>query len=200
MENWKLRRRYLIKLCLVVLITCGAIWFVLNAGSLLVVDAPQPSDVIVVLAGETNVRPAHALALLNRGYAPRALLDVPAATKIYEFSQVELAEQYIHDLPQHAAMKVCPITGLSTRDESHDVAHCLAHETGTRILLVTSDFHTRRALSIFRHELRGKTVSVAAAHDDTQFGTRWWTHRQWAKTGVDEWLRVIWWNAVERWQ
>lgn len=194
-----MRNRFVVK-CIVVLVICGAIWFVINAGRILVVDAPQASDIIVVLAGETNVRPARALELLNRGYAPRVLIDVPAATRIYEFSQVQLAEQYIHDLPQHAAMTVCPITGLSTRDESRDVARCLAHETGTRILLVTSDFHTRRALSIFRHELRGMTVSAAAAHDDMQFGTRWWRHRQWAKTCLDEWLRVIWWNAIERWQ
>jgi hypothetical protein len=41
---------------------------------------------------------------------------------------------------------------------------------------------------------------VAAARDDTQFGTRWWTDRQWAKTCLDEWLRLIWWNGVERWR
>lgn len=181
------------------LIICAALWFAANAGKLLMVDTPQRSDIIVVLAGETDRRPARALDLLNQGYAPRVLLDVPAATKLYAFSQVELAQKYIQDLPGHAAWSVCPITGLSTRDESHDVARCLAHETGTRVLLVTSDFHTHRALDIFRHELHGKTVTVAAAHDDRQFGAHWWTHRQWAKTCVDEWLRVIWWNAVDRW-
>jgi len=70
----------------------------------------------------------------------------------------------------------------------------------SRILIITPDFHTRRAPSIFRHEIQGKSFSVAAAYDDTQSRTRWWTRRQWAKTCVDEWLRRLWWTAVERWR
>jgi len=174
--------------------------FAANAGKMLVVDDPKPSDVIVVLAGETDHRPTLALELLEQGYAHRVLIDVPADAKIYDSTQVQLAEKYVRGLPQAADVRICPIVGLSTRDESHDVEQCLTHEQGTRILLVTSEFHTRRSLSTFRQELRGKTFSVAAARDGSQFGTRWWTHRQWAKTCLDEWLKVIWWNAVERWQ
>jgi len=171
-----------------------------GAGKFLVVDAPQPSDVILVLAGETDYRPARALELLNQGYGRRIVIDVPAASTIYEFTQLDLAAKYIHDLPQGAAMSVCPIDGLSTRDESHDAEKCLARESGTRILIVTSDFHTRRALSIFRHEIRGKSFSVAAAHDEAEFGTRWWSHREWAKTCLYEWMRLSWWNVIDRWR
>jgi uncharacterized SAM-binding protein YcdF (DUF218 family) len=64
---------------------------------------------------------------------------------------------------------------------------------------VTSEFHTRRALSTFRRELPRRTFSVAATYDSAQFGTHWWTHRQWAKTVVDEWLRLLWWSVVDRW-
>jgi len=177
-----------------------ALLFGANAGKMLVIDDPQPSDVIVVLAGETDHRPTQALELLEHGYARRVLIDVPADAKIYDSTQVQLAEKYVRGLPQAAEVGICPIVGLSTRDESHDVEQCLTHEQGTRILLVTSEFHTRRSLSTFRHELRGKSFSVAAARDATQFGARWWTHRQWAKTCLDEWLKVIWWNAVERWR
>lgn len=178
----------------------GMLIFAFKAGTLLVVDDPKPSDVIVVLAGETDHRPSHALQLLQQGYGRRVLLDVPADAMIYDTQQMEIAQKYVQNLQQAASIAICPIVGLSTRDESHDVAQCLTHEQGTRILLVTSAFHTRRSLSTFRHELRGKTFSVAAARDDTQFGVHWWAHRQWAKTCVDEWLRLLWWNAVERWR
>jgi DUF218 domain len=178
----------------------GAVTFAANAGRWLVVDAPEPSDVILVLAGETDRRPARALQLMDQGYGRRVLIDVPAAVKIYEFTQVQLAERYIQNLPQAASVRICPIAGLSTRDESHDVGQCLAHDDGNRILIVTSEFHTRRSLSIFRHEVHGKSFSVAAARDNKQFGTNWWAHRQWAKTCVDEWLRLLWWAAVDRWR
>jgi hypothetical protein len=171
-----------------------------NAGRLLVVDAPQKSDVILVLAGETDHRPARALELLEQGFARAEVIDVPAATKIYDVTQVQLAEQYIQSLPQSSHIKVCPIVGLSTKEESHDAEKCLAGEEGNRVLIVTSDFHTRRALSVFRREVRDRSFSIAAAHDSTQFGTRWWMHRQWAKTCVDEWMRLVWWTFVDRWK
>jgi hypothetical protein len=187
-------------LILGVVLFAGLVVFAANAGRLLVMDAPQPSDVLLVLAGETDRRPARALQLLDQGYGRRVVIDVPAVARIYESTELELARKYIEHLPQAASVRICPIKGLSTREESHDAEKCLAYEEGTRVLIVTSDYHTRRAVSIFRHEVHGRSFSVAAARDDTQFGTRWWTNRQWAKTCVDEWLRLVWWNVVERWR
>jgi hypothetical protein len=171
-----------------------------NAASFLIIDKPRPSDVIIVLAGETNRRPERALQLLSEGYGRRIVLDVPANSTIYEFTQVQLARQYIHDLPQGASISICPIEGLSTKDESKDAGNCLAREGGKSVLIVTSDFHTRRALSVFRRELPQYTYSVAASRDDGQFGARWWAHRQWAKTFVDEWMRLLWWKGVDQWR
>ncbi|HET6177410.1 MAG TPA: YdcF family protein [Candidatus Sulfotelmatobacter sp.] len=172
----------------------------LNAGRILVLDAPERSDVILVLAGETDRRPARALELLDQGYGRRVVIDVPADAKLYGSTEVQLAEHYIQHLPQAESVRVCSTKGMSTRDEAHDAEKCLIQGEGSRILIVTSDFHTRRALSIFRHELRGTSFSVAAVRDETQFGARWWSHRQWAKTCVDEWLRLLWWSAVDRWR
>jgi hypothetical protein len=193
-------RRKCVGIAIVILLTAMFAVFAASAGSMLVVDAPKRSDVILVLAGETDRRPTRALQLLDQGYARQVVIDVPAAAKVYGFTQVELAEKYVQSLSQAASISVCALDGLSTRDESHDAEKCLAREPGKRVLIVTSDFHTRRALSIFRHEIREKSFSVTAVQDDTQFGKRWWTHRQWAKTCVDEWLRLLWWNAVDRWR
>jgi hypothetical protein len=171
-----------------------------RAGNFLLVDAPRQSDVILVLAGETDRRPGRALELLAQGYGRRVVIDVPAGAKVYEFSQVELARKYIQDLPQAASVSICPIEGLSTKDESKDAEKCLEPEVAKSVLIVTSDYHTRRALEIFRRELPGRDYSAAAVRDDSYFGTRWWQHRQWAKTFVDEWLRLIWWKAVDQWR
>ena len=197
-KKWMARGRVRLAIgcaAIVLLIT-----FALLAGKMLVVDAPQPSDLILVLAGETDRRPARALELQRRGYGTHVLIDVPADVKIYKFSQLNLAETYVRDLPDSASVSICPIHGLSTREETHDVEKCLSAQNDRRILIVTSDFHTRRALSIFRHELPNKSFSIAASHNSAEFGPRWWTHRQWAKTCSGEWLRTIWWNAVERWK
>jgi hypothetical protein len=177
-----------------------AVLFAGSAGRVLVVDDPHPSDVILVLAGETDRRPARALQLLAQGYGRRVVINVPVQSKIYEFTQLQLAQEYVQSLPQSASVRVCPVEGLSTRDESHDAGKCLAREESKSVLIVTSDFHTRRALSIFRHELRGRNFSVAAARDGAQFGAPWWAHRQWAKTCFEEWLRLLWWEGIDRWR
>lgn len=187
------------KAIFVIIAIIAALAFAANAGRILVQNDPQRSDVIVVLAGETEYRPALALQLLDRNYGRRMLLDVPAASEIYNITQLQVAREYVSSLPDNHSIDLCPIEGLSTKAESHDVAKCLALERGTKVLIVTSDFHTRRALSIFRRELPGKTFSVAAAHDPAQFGAQWWKRREWAKTCVDEWLRLAWWEAIDRW-
>jgi uncharacterized SAM-binding protein YcdF (DUF218 family) len=171
-----------------------------RSGQWLVVDEPRPSDVILVLAGETERRPARALQLLEQGFGRKVVIDVPVAATLFTFRHIELAEKYVQRLPRAASISICPIEGLSTKDEARDAEKCLAAEHAGSVLIVTSDFHTRRALSIFRHELPGRSFSVAASYDEAQFGSRWWTHRQWAKTAVDEWLRLLWWTVVDRWR
>jgi hypothetical protein len=197
MKNGRARKRVWIAAVAgaALLITLGA-----NAGRMLVVDAPESSDVILVLAGETDRRPAKGLQLLDQGYGRSLVIDVPAAAMVYNFSQVELAQKYAQGLPQAAAVRICPIVGLSTRAEAHDVEKCLAGMEGRRILIVTSEYHTRRALSIFRHEVRGRYFSMAAARDEREFGTAWWRRREWAKTSLAEWERLLWWSAVDRWR
>jgi hypothetical protein len=188
--------------CLVVFALLAGLSVILaaKAGNFLIVDAPRPSDAILVLAGETDRRPQRALQLLSQGYGKRIVLNVPANAKLYKFTQIELAQKYIQDLPQAASVSICPIDGLSTKDESKDAEKCLQREGARSVLIVTSDFHTRRALQVFRREFPGREYSVAAARNDEGFGSRWWTHRQWAKTFVDEWLRLIWWKAIDQWR
>lgn len=170
-----------------------------TSGRFLVVNDPERADAIVVLAGETDRRPARGLELLSQNYAPKMLLDVPASEVIYDRSSIDIAKAYIQNLPQHQSISICPIFGLSTKAESHDVLRCLDHAGIHRILLVTSDYHTRRARSIFQHELRGYHIFVTPAYDPQQFGTSWLGHRQWAKTNFDEWLRLVWWELLDRW-
>ncbi len=183
----------------VVVLSLAMLWLAASSATFLIADSPVKSDVILVLAGETEQRPARALELLQQGFASRVVFDVPADPKVYGVTYVQLAEKWAREQPQAPALSICPIHGLSTKAESVEAAECLRKLGARSVLLVTSDFHTRRALSIFQKEDPGWIFSVAAAYDDAQFGAPWWKHRQWAKTNVDEWLRMFWWQAVDRW-
>jgi len=173
---------------------------VATSGGFLVVDYPEQADLIVVLAGEMDRRPARGIELLRQGYAPKMLLDVPANAKVFDLQTIDIAQRFVDTLPERRSISICPIPGLSTKVEARDVATCLRATPARRILLVTADYHTRRALNTFRHEVPEHEFFVAAATDSAQFGGAWWKHREWAKTNFDEWLKSVWWCAVDRWR
>lgn len=171
-----------------------------QAARFLVVDEPVKSDAIVVLAGETKARPARALELLRQGVAPRVILNAQERDLIYDRKLTEIAREYANGLAEANQVSVCPITGFSTMAEADDVRRCLLPLGVHRVLIVTSASHTRRAFTIFRHRLPQYQFSVAAARDRAQFGVAWWTNREWAKTTFDEWVKMLWWEAVDRWR
>ena len=171
-----------------------------QAARFLVVDEPGKSDAIVVLAGETSIRPVRALELLRQGVAPRAFLDVQTRDVIYDQHLIEIARTYVNGLAEANRVSVCPVVGFSTNAEADDVSRCLQPLGAHRVLIVTSASHTRRALTIFRHRLPQYQFSVAAARGPASFGDAWWTNREWAKATFDEWLKMLWWEAVDRWR
>lgn len=169
-----------------------------QAARYLVVDDPAKSDAIVVLAGETKARPARGLELLRQGMAPYMFLDAEAGGQIYDQTLTGIAQKYISSLPDADHVSLCAIESSSTVGETAAVARCLRPSGARRILLVTSDYHTRRALSIFSERLPQYQWSVAAARNPVTFGDHWWTKREWAKTTLDEWMKLAWWELVDR--
>ncbi|MGB9233775.1 MAG: YdcF family protein [Terriglobales bacterium] len=171
-----------------------------QAARYLVVDDAEKSDAIVVLAGETSRRPERGLELLRQGMAPRLFLDAEAGEQVFDQPLTEIAQRFISSRPEADRMSVCAIEGRSTAAETADVARCLQPLGAHRVLIVTSDYHSRRAVTIFSHRLPQFQWSIAAAHNPAAFGDRWWTHREWAKATFDEWTKLIWWEAVDRWK
>ena len=188
--------RLLILLFLVALLAALAS----QAARFLVVDEPEKSDAIVVLAGDTKVRPVRGLDLLRQGMAPRLFLDAETRDVIYDQPLVEIVQKYVNSLGEANRVSVCPIAGYSTIAEADDASRCLHPLGAHRVLIVTSDYHTRRALMIFRHRLPQYQFSAAAARNGAEFGEAWWTNREWAKVTFDEWMKMLWWVAVDRWR
>jgi hypothetical protein len=171
-----------------------------QAARFLLVNEPEQSDAIVALAGDTKVRPARALELLRQGMAPRVLLDAEERNLVYDQQLIDIAQKYVNSLPEANRVAICPITGFSTNAESDDVSRCLQSVGAHRVLIVTSDYHARRALMIFRHHLPQYQFSVAGAPNPAEFGTAWWMNREWAKNTFDEWMKILWWEMVDRWR
>jgi len=126
----------------------------------------------------------------GRGYSPIAISTMPNAGGC----EAEF-------IPRPTSnVGVCPGPMVSTAEEGEFAAPCLASLHAQRILLVTSAYHTRRALAIFRQRLQQYKWSVAATEDSAAYVIDWWRRRAWAKTRLAKTERFFWWEAVDRWR
>jgi DUF218 domain len=191
-------------IAVVICILVVAIVVVIYSGNYLVVDHPERSGVIVVLAGDHNdLRYWRGLDLLRDGYGHRMLVDAPA-DRLYGRTYAEYAADFVRQSAgeNKDQISICTVTKDSTVQEASDIRRCLSQEKPApqSALVVTSDYHTRRALSILRSRLPQYHWSVAAANDPSIFGTQWWSNREWAKICVYEWEKLIWWKLFESWK
>ncbi len=175
--------------------------------SFLRVNHPEHADVILVLGGGMDdSRYWRAVELMDDGYADKMVLDAEAGGAKFGKSNADLAADFLKSL--HAEdTTICPVYADSTYGETQDVARCLAPMKVSSVLIVTSDYHTRRAFSIFKARLPQYHWSIAdafAPYEDSSPrrmpSDQWWKHRRWAKTILEEWQKLIWWELVERWK
>jgi len=181
-----------------------AFWILFHAGDYLVVNQPERSDAIVVLAGDHNdQRYWRGLELLREGYGQQMFVDA-TADRVYGRSYAEYAADFVarSARDQSSKIRICTITNDSTVQEAADVRRCLGQTQPTpeSALLVTNDYHTRRALAILTARVPQYHWSSAAVDDKDLFGRPWWHNREWAKTFVYEWEKLLWWRLFESWQ
>ena len=161
-------------------------------GSYLVkADAPEKADIALVLAGDAEGNRILAAAqLVRRGYVSKILVSGPSG--IYGLHECDLAipfavkagypESYFLHFENDAR---------STKDEARDATARL-HQLGAhKILLVTSDYHTRRAGKIFRAAAPDLQFVVVAAPDTNFTPGGWWHNRQGEKTAFTEWVKTV---------
>ena len=171
-------------------------------GRILVVEKPKKADVIVVLGGDAFVRIQLALRLFMEGWAPHVAITTDADWQIFARTETQLAEEFVRSLPPDfaRATHVLPMTADSTLEEAAAIGQYMDVIGASSALLVTSDFHTRRALSIFSRALPEKQFGIRGAADTSKFGVCWWKKRVWAKRALGESTRLAWWFLVDRWR
>jgi uncharacterized SAM-binding protein YcdF (DUF218 family) len=181
-------------------LTVFGVTMFLNAARWLVLDLPEHSDVILILDGSFPGRFEKGVSLVQAGYGNKIILTENADKLVYGRTRADLASEFIRNSGQAfgGEIAVCPTNGNSI-EAIHHIARCLAKvDTGT-ILLVTSDYDTRRTFSMFTKLLPRYHWSISAAKEPSVFGYKWWTRREWARQMVTQWEKLLWWYGAERW-
>lgn len=125
------------------------------------------SDAIVLLAGAFQERAPAAAMLYRDGYAPKIILanDGVFSGWSTEYNrnlyQVEWAEEELVTLgvPRNRIIKL-PFYGSATIFDALAVKRYLLKNNMKKIIIVTSDYHTRRALWTFKYMLREYSTDI----------------------------------------
>lgn len=165
-------------------------WFEAMGRFLVETQPPETSDMIVVLGGDWyGNRILKAAELAKQGYAPLVL--VSGGGYLYGRYEGDLAVPFAvsHGYDEKMFIKLLhPST--STRDEAMAVVPELRRRGVKKYILVTSEFHTRRAGNLFRKIGPDLDVRVVAS-PDTLHWNNWWTDREGRKTFLMEWTKTV---------
>jgi uncharacterized SAM-binding protein YcdF (DUF218 family) len=101
-----------------------------------------------------------------------------------------------HGVPAESIVKFSH-RGENTREEAEALAGFIGGRGWKRVLIVTSNYHARRARFIFERVLPSNiSVHVSGAYDSEFDPSRWWETRQGRKLFLGEVLGyvVAWWE------
>jgi uncharacterized SAM-binding protein YcdF (DUF218 family) len=161
---------------------------------LVVADTPVPSSLIVVLGGDflgSRVRAGAELA--RRGYAPKVLISGPnygnERTPLQPEGNLAI-EMLVNDGYDRKLFESFLIHGGSTIQEVQELAPELLRRRVARIILVTSDYHSRRACLVFSLHAQGIPCQCIGAPDPVFRSAGWWRDAAQRHIVASEWLRI----------
>ena len=135
-------------------------------------SGPAQADVIVVLGGGSAERPERAAELFEEHAAPRIIVS--------GWGDCEINRQLLIEDGVPADVIELETQSRTTRENAEFTAKLLRKRKAARVILVTSWYHSRRALASFQHyapeiKFYSRPSYVAYAHADwpgRRFGRR----------------------------
>jgi len=173
------------------------------AGRLLIVDDPlQPARAIVVLGGQMPFRSMEAAAIYRQGWAREMWLTQGGVSE----EDVALKQLRIDRTPEYeysrrvlerlsvppAAIRVLPGNNQNTADEVRTIARELKASGGTRVIIISSKYHTRR-VRVLWHVLAGRDAEAVVRYtpDDPFDPAHWWRNSDDANKVTHEWFGLL---------
>jgi uncharacterized SAM-binding protein YcdF (DUF218 family) len=160
-------------------------------------DAPESSDAIVVLSGDNfdAVRASRAAALFRSGMAPRVVATGRSLRSYASTTDLMKRDLVDHGVPAAAIIQLNQ-RAENTREEAAVVSDYVASHGWKKILLVTSNYQTRRSEYIYERTLPpGTQLRVISAPDTDYDPQSWWRTGEGARIFFHElggYLEALW--------
>jgi uncharacterized SAM-binding protein YcdF (DUF218 family) len=150
-------------------------------------NATKGADAIVVLSGDMTKRIDKAIELQKNGYANKILMTQQTFKEHkYDFvlSPAEIKKRILqyHHITNYETVNNSKANVTSTFDEAYDIARYAKEHNLKHIIIVTNDFHTRRALYAFdkifaKFNLKDKVLlEVSSVKNGNYKDNNWWKH------------------------
>jgi uncharacterized SAM-binding protein YcdF (DUF218 family) len=187
-----------------VVVLCAVLYFARGpilrfvGESWIVEDPLSRADAIIVLSDDNFYadRATHAADLYRHGMAP---IVVASGRRLRP--NAGIAELMEHDLiergvPKDKILRVSH-NAENTREEAQAMAQQALERKWRSVIVVTSNYHTRRARYIFLHVFRSQiAVRVSGAHDGDFDPDHWWQTRK----SLKEFTRELAGMVVAMWE
>ncbi len=163
-----------------------AAWAIRGVGQWLVVqDALEPAQAIVVLSGRMPVRAREAAEIYRQGFASQVWITRPASPE-EELRQMGIGfvgEEFYNQrvliqlgVPTDA-IRVLDKPVINTEQEVLEISDALRQEGGSKVIVVTTKPHTRRVKAIWKRLVgNSPRLMVRFASQDGYDGAHWWRH------------------------
>lgn len=153
-------------------------------GFWIVQDRMEPADVIIVIGDDdfTADRATEAAALFHQGWAPRIVASGRMLRPYSTIADLMTRDLQSRGVPAKAIVRFSHRAN-NTLEEAKDLEVLIAQNGWSRILVVTSNYHTRRARYVFRKVLPVNVkLQVVGAFDGAFEPATWWQSREGRKT------------------
>jgi len=158
------------------------------------------ADVILILGGSADTRVKKAVELYRDGYAPKIIITQPRPP-IKEYKNIIISDfDNLKDLLNYEKVKYSVVEDInggarSTFDEARDLILYLKKHPFNRVIIVTDNFHTRRAKYAFDKifdKLNCETkIEIAGAPNQIYNENNWWKTERGLNAYVSEGFKYL---------
>lgn len=209
MKNLNFCKTFILVLLSIVLLSIVFLEkILLSYGSFFMINtAKKGADGIVVLAGNDITRVKKAIELKKEGYSKKIYITSAKEysknyLSVYKSRANEIAEIFSVEKEQYEYIKSYKDGATSTFDEAYDVANFVKINSLKGVIIVTDEFHTKRALYAFKKIFKKQNIDikieVAGAKNSIFNAHNWYKTEDGLSSLISEGMKYILYHFIDR--
>lgn len=156
-------------------------------------DELKPADVIVVLAGEETERVEHGVKLFKEGWSRKDRMILTGGPLIWKHTWASLMQEHAVHLGMPKSAILLADKSRTTEEDVLFTKEIMDKHGYKSCIIVTSPYHSRRALKIFKKFMGDKIKIISAPADESWFSfDEWWRRERDRARVLDEYSKFLW--------